>query len=198
MAEYNGILEISEYAENLINSGQARVEGANVVWNSGFGKSGVVEWGKFRPASTEEIRNVESVALLAGGMALGMATVAIVGTTLYNRSKSKQDKANRINNNLISCLTLYILESHEHAVQPSTKLDLKLAIEEYIENTKLFKNKVDVQLLKNMEIITNDLEFAKESNLGEKIIQLNDFIKRNNSQKFNDDSSKTTLERKAN
>lgn len=193
MSEYKGVLEITDYAQDLIDKGQARIEGANVVWNPGSGNTGIFEWGKFRPASNEESRDIESATLVAGGIAIGIAAVVIVGKALYNSSKAKQDKANRINNNLISCLTVYILESYENSLQTSTKLDLKLAIKEYIDNAKLFKNKVDIQLLKNIEIIMNDLSFEEKFDLGENIIQLSDFIKKNNSQKFKNNTSESIL-----
>ena len=106
MTEYKGVLEITDNAQELINKGQARIEGANVVWNPGSGNTGVVEWGKFHLINLEDSKDLENMAVLIGGITIGVVTV---GALIYRGSKARQDKANRINNKLISCLSLYIL-----------------------------------------------------------------------------------------
>ena len=180
MTEYKGVLEISDYAQSLINSGQARIEGSNVVWNSGSGGTGIVEWGKFRLDNLEDGEdsgNLETMAALIGGVTIG---VVVVGALIYKGSKDRQAKVNKINNNLISCLSLYILEAKENKLQPSTRLDLKFAIKEYIDNVKLFKNKIDLSLLKNIDIILNDLELRDDMfELNDSIIQLKNVIDKN-------------------
>ena len=122
-----------------------------------------------------------------------------VGALIYRGSKARQDKANRINNNLISCLSLYILEVNKNTVQSSTKLDLKLAIKEYIDNAKLFKNKVDMNLLKSIDIILNDLEVGDKDGkfeLNDNIIQLKNFIEKNNQKKNKRELNNSSLIRK--
>lgn len=178
MTEYKGVLEITDHAQELINNGQARIEGANVVWNPGSGSTGVVEWGKFYLTSLEDNKDLKSMkVLVVGGITIG---VVIVGA-LIKGSKDRQDKINKINNKLISCLSLYILEVSKNTAQSSTKLDLKLAIREYLNNAKLFKNKVDTNLLRNIDIILNDLglDDKDEFELNDNIIQLKNFIEKN-------------------
>ena len=196
MTEYKGVLEITDYAQKLINSGQARIEGANVVWNPGSGSTGVVEWGKFHLTNSEDNRDLDTVAVLGGGIAIGVVAVVTVGIIIYKGSKARQDKANRINNNLISCLSLYILEVSENTLQSSTMLDLKLAIKEYIDNSRLFKNKVDIHLLNSIDIVMSTIESNDKFELTENIIHLNDFIKRNNSNKSKKESLKSSDIRK--
>lgn len=182
MTEYKGILEITDYAQELINKGQARIEGSNVVWNSGSGHTGVVEWGKFHltiPENNTDSKN----AMIGVGIAIGTLTGAGVSVIVYNALKARQDKANEINNKLISCLSLYILELKEGNVQPSTRLDLELAIEEYINSKRLFKNKVDNDLLGTLDIVLNNLKLD-DNELNNKIIHLNDFIEQNNQRKL--------------
>lgn len=77
-------------------------------------------------------------------------------------------------------MSLYILEAKENKLQPSTRLDLKFAIKEYIDNVKLFKNKIDLSLLKNIDIILNDLELRDDMfELNDSIIQLKNVIEKN-------------------
>lgn len=180
MTEYKGVLEITDNAQELINKGQARIEGSNVVWNPGSGNTGVVEWGVFKAINLEDSKDSEVTTILIGGIAIGVVTVA-VGSLIYTGSKTRQNKINRINNNLISCLSLYILEVSKNTAQSSTKLDLKLAIREYLNNAKLFKNKVDTNLLRNIDIILNDLglDDKDEFELNDNIIQLKNFIEKN-------------------
>lgn len=117
------------------------------------------------------------MAALIGGVTIG---VVVVGALIYKGSKDRQAKVNKINNNLISCLSLYILEAKENKLQPSTRLDLKFAIKEYIDNVKLFKNKIDLSLLKNIDIILNDLELRDDMfELNDSIIQLKNVIEKN-------------------
>ncbi|HHF7010918.1 TPA: hypothetical protein ACPQWW_000995 [Streptococcus mutans] len=196
MTEYKGVLEITDNAQELINKGQARIEGANVVWNPGSGNTGVVEWGKFHLINLEDSKDLENMAVLIGGITIGVVTV---GALIYRGSKALQDKANRINNKLINCLSLYILEVNKNTVQSSTKLDLKLAIKEYIDNAKLFKNKVDMNLLKSIDIILNDLEFCDKVGkfeLNDNIIQLKNFIEKNNQKKNKREQNNSSLIRK--
>lgn len=196
MTEYKGVLEITDNAQELINKSQARIEGANVVWNPGSGNTGVVEWGKFHLINLEDSKDLENMAVLIGGITIGVVTV---GALIYRGSKARQDKANRINNKLINCLSLYILEVSKNTVQSSTKLDLKLAIKEYIDNAKLFKNKVDMNLLKSIDIILNDLEFCDKVGkfeLNDNIIQLKNFIEKNNQKKNKREQNNSSLIRK--
>lgn len=177
MTEYKGVLEITDYAQELIGNGQARIEGANVIWNPGSGNTGIVEWGKFYLTSPEDSKHLKTTSILSGGIAIGVVTVG-VGNLIYKGLKARQNKVNRINNNLISSLSLYILEVSENTVQPSTKLDLKLAIQEYIDNTKLFKNKVDTNLLRSIDIVLNNSGSDDKFELDDKIIQLKNFIEK--------------------
>lgn len=180
MNKYKGYLEITDRAQKFIDSGLARIEGANVVWNPGSGNTGVVEWGKFYVSDSAE---GEDLATLAAGAAIGVAATVGIGMIIYRSVKLRQNEADRINNNLISCLSMYILESCENNVKLSTKLDLKLAIKEYMDNFKLFKNKVDLNLLKSLDFAINDLELDDKFELNDNIIQLKDFLEVNHPKK---------------
>ncbi|EHJ51844.1 hypothetical protein [Streptococcus macacae] len=195
MTEYKGVLEITDYAQELIGNGQARIEGANVIWNPGSGNTGIVEWGKFYLTSPEDSKHLKTTSILSGGIAIGVVTVG-VGNLIYKGLKARQNKVNRINNNLISSLSLYILEVSENTVQPSTKLDLKLAIQEYIDNTKLFKNKVDTNLLRSIDIVLNNSGSDDKFELDDKIIQLKNFIEKNNQRKNKKEPNNSSLIRK--
>lgn len=89
--------------------------------------------------------------------------------------KRKQDERDQKVNNLISCLSSYTLELCDNNVRPSTVLDLKVAIREFMSDKKLLK-KVDETLLKNLSITINHLKEDDKDQINDRIIDLQTYI----------------------
>lgn len=169
-----GYLVISPEAQKLIEEGRARLEKANVVWNPGSGHTGVFEWGKFVEVDEDELKN-NDVKLIVSGIAAGaIATAGIAGVVVYTK-KRKQDERDQKVNNLISCLSSYTLELCDNNVRPSTVLDLKVAIREFMSDKKLLK-KVDETLLKNLSATIKHLKEDDKDQINDKIIDLQTYI----------------------
>lgn len=169
-----GYLEISPKAQKLIDEGKARIEKANVVWNPGSGKTGVVEWCKFVVVDEDELKNNNAKLIVGGAVAGAVATAGIAGVIVYT-AKRKQDERDQKVNNLISCLSFYTLELCDNNVHPSTVLDLKVAIREFMSDKKLLK-KVDETLLKNLSITINHLKEDDKDQINDRIIDLQTYI----------------------
>ncbi|MEK5288303.1 hypothetical protein MKY69_01570 [Streptococcus sp. FSL R7-0212] len=70
-----------------------------------------------------------------------------------------------------------ILESESNNVHPSTLLDLKIAIREYIENKKIIKHGIDSDLLNNLERVIKKIDNDEFIDIKDNIIQLDEYIK---------------------
>ena len=150
MTEIKGILQISKEAQSLIDSGEARIEKSNVVYNPGSGKSGVYEWGKFRQNKSE----LTTEELIIAGAVVAVGVGAAVAVSAINKKlKRGYENSLRISNELISQLTFFILELEKGEVLPSTILDLKRSIRLYMEDKNLKKIATDSDLEKNLNII---------------------------------------------
>lgn len=169
-----GYLVISPEAQKLIEEGRARLEKANVVWNPGSGNTGVFEWAKFVEVDEDELKNNDVKMLVSGAVAGALAAAGIAGVVVYNISR-KQDERDKKVNNLISCLSFYTLELCDNNVHPSTVLDLKVAIREFMSDKKLLK-KVDETLLKNLSTTINHLNEDDKDQINDKIIDLQTYI----------------------
>lgn len=169
-----GYLVISPESQKLIEEGRARLEKANVVWNPGSGKTGVSEWGKFVEVDEDELKNSNAKLIVGGAVADAVATVGIAGVIVYT-AKRKQDERDQKVNNLISCLSFYTLELCDNNVHPSTVLDLKVAIREFMSDKKLLK-KVDETLLKNLSATIKHLKEDDKDQINDKIIDLQTYI----------------------
>lgn len=184
-----GYLEISPEAQKLIDEGKARIEKANVVWNPGSGNTGVVEWCKFVVVDEDELKNkntkVVASSIVAGAI-VTMGIAVVVGHTI----KRKQDERDRKLNNLISCLSFYTLELCGNNVHPSTVLDLKVAIREFMSDKKLLK-KVDETLLKNLSTTINHLNEDDKDQINDKIIDLQTYIQSKSKSRSNPFFKKT-------
>jgi hypothetical protein len=167
-----GYLVISPEAQKLIEEGRARLEKANVVWNPGSGNTGVFEWAKF--VEVDELKNNDVKMLASGAVAGAIVAAGIAGVVVYNISR-KQDERDKKVNNLISCLSSYTLELCDNNVRPSTVLDLKVAIREFMSDKKLLK-KVDETLLKNLSITINHLKEDDKDQINDRIIDLQTYI----------------------
>lgn len=171
-----GYLVISPEAQKLIEEGRARLEKANVVWNPGSGNTGVFEWAKFVEVDEDELKNNDVKMLVSGAVAGALAAAGIAGVVVYNISR-KQDERDKKVNNLISCLSFYTLELCDNNVHPSTVLDLKVAIREFMSDKKLLK-KVDETLLKNLSTTINHLNEDDKDQINDKIILQEGELKR--------------------
>ena len=76
---------------------------------------------------------------------------------------------------MISCLSFYTLELCDNNVHPSTVLDLKVAIREFMSDKKLLK-KVDETLLKNLSATIKHLKEDDKDQINDKIIDLQTYI----------------------
>ena len=114
--------------------------------------------------------------LVSGAVAGAIAAAGIAGVVVYNISR-KQDERDKKVNNLISCLSSYTLELCDNNVRPSTVLDLKVAIREFMSDKKLLK-KVDETLLKNLSITINHLKEDDKDQINDRIIDLQTYIQR--------------------
>ncbi|KYP19813.1 hypothetical protein [Streptococcus parauberis] len=174
MEAIQGVLKITEEASKLIDDGLARIEGGNVVWNKGSGHTGVVEWGKFVPIDSNNSSEVTNLVL---GASMAIATISSFGLIIVNNRNRRQTEYEKKTNNLVTCLTLLILESESNNVHPSTLLDLKIAIREYIENKKIIKHGIDSDLLNNLERVIKKIDNDEFIDIKDNIIQLDEYIK---------------------